>query len=108
MGYSDEVAVLLIEIEAQLRQMSLWEDQPPSAKALASSQPFHIDTLSFTQWLQFVFLPTLHGLIETGQSLPAECGIRPMAEEYFRGLGVPGGALERTLVAIDRLLSGNR
>jgi uncharacterized protein YqcC (DUF446 family) len=108
MGHSDEVAVLLIDIEAHLRQMSLWEDQPPSVEALASSQPFHIDTLSFTQWLQFVFLPTLHGLIETGQSLPTECGITPMAVEYFRGLGLAGGALEKTLLSIDRALSGHR
>ena len=108
MGHSDEVAVLLIDIEAQLRQMNLWEDQPPSAETLASSQPFHIDTLSFTQWLQFVFLPSMHGLIETGQSLPTECGITPMAQQYFGGLGLPGGALEKTLLSIDRLLSRHR
>ena len=105
MGHSDGVAVLLIDIEAHLRQMNLWEDQPPPAEALASSQPFCIDTLSFTQWLQFVFLPTLHGLIETGETLPAECAIAPMAEEYFSGLGLAAGALERTLLSIDRVLS---
>jgi uncharacterized protein YqcC (DUF446 family) len=108
MGHSNEVAVLLIDIEAHLRQMNLWEDQHPSAEALASSQPFHVDTLSFTQWLQFVFLPTLHGLIETEQILPAECGISPMAEEYFSGLGLAAGALERTLLSIDRVLSRPR
>ncbi len=108
MGHSEDVAVLLIDIEAQLRRMNLWEDQPPSAEALASSQPFHVDTLSFTQWLQFVFLPTMLGLIESGQSLPTECGITPMAEEYFRGPGVAGGALERTLLSIDQVLCGHR
>ncbi len=108
MGHSNEVAVLLVDIEAHLRQMNLWQDQRPSAEALASSQPFHLDTLSFAQWLQFVFLPTLHGLIETGQSLPAECGITPMAEEYIRGLGLAGGALEKTLLSIDRVLSVHR
>ena len=108
MGHNEEVAVLLIDIEVQLRRMNLWEDQPPSAEALASSQPFHVDTLSFTQWLQFVFLPTMLGLIESGQSLPTECDITPMAEEYFRGLGVAGGALERTLLSIDQVLSGHR
>ena len=108
MGHREEVAVLLIDIESHLRQMNLWEDQPPPAEALASSQPFFIDTLSFTQWLQFVFLPTLHGLIETEQSLPAQCGITPMAEEYFRGLGLSPGALEKTLSSIDQLLTGQR
>jgi uncharacterized protein YqcC (DUF446 family) len=106
MAQSDELAVLLIDVEARLRQLNLWKDQSPSTEALTSSQPFCIDTLNFTQWLQFVFLPTLYGLIETGQSLPTACAVTPMAEEYFRGLGLPGGALERTLLSIDRLLSG--
>ena len=106
MGLGDEVAALLIDVEAHLRQLRLWEDQSPTVEALASSQPFCIDTLSFTQWLQFVFLPNMAGLVEMGKSLPTECSIAPMAEEYFRGLGLPGKALEATLLSIDRVLSG--
>ena len=59
MTKSAEVAALLMAIEAQLRQLNLWEEEAPTAEALASSEPFAIDTLSFTQWLQFIFLPTM-------------------------------------------------
>ena len=53
MAQVEQVHALLIDIEAQLRQMGLWQAVPPSPEALASSQPFCIDTLDFSQWLQF-------------------------------------------------------
>jgi len=101
----EQVAVLLIDVEAHLRQLGLWQSQPPGADALASTQPFCVDTLEFDQWLQFVFLPTMQELLETGQALPGECGIAPMAEEFCRLRKLPGVPLERVLAALDRVLS---
>jgi uncharacterized protein YqcC (DUF446 family) len=106
LAQAEQVAAILIDIEAHLRQLDLWRDEQPSAEALASTQPFCIDTLDFSQWLQFVFLPTMYHLIEAEQALPTECAIAPMAEEYFRGLALPSTELERALLAVDRLLSG--
>ena len=84
-----QVAELLIDIEAELRQLGLWERQSPPAEALASEQPFCIDTLTLPQWLQFIFLPRLYRLLEQDAALPDRCGIAPLAEEYFRGTGLP-------------------
>jgi len=100
------VAELLIDIEAQLRQLGLWEREPPPPQALASDQPFSLDTLTLPQWLQFIFLPTLYRLLAEGQPLPERCGIAPMAQEYFRGLALASAPLEQTLLKIDRILSG--
>jgi uncharacterized protein YqcC (DUF446 family) len=100
------VAELLIDIEAQLRQLGLWEREPPPPQALASDQPFSVDTLTLPQWLQFIFLPTLYRLLAEGQPLPGRCGIAPMAQEYFRGLALASATLERTLLKMDRMLSG--
>ena len=102
-----QVAALLIDVEAHLRQMGLWDSEPPSAEALASTQPFCIDTLDFNQWLQFIFLPTMYAILEEGRDLPSECAIAPMAEEYFRGLELPSLELELSLAKIDRLLTGD-
>jgi len=99
------VAELLIDIEAQLRQLDQWDPVPPPPEALASKQPFCIDTLTLPQWLQFVFLPTLYAMLEEGRSLPDRCGIAPMAEEYFRGTGLGGAELVAALVRIDELLT---
>ena len=102
-----EVAEVLIDIEAQLRQLGLWDKIPPSTEALASTQPFCIDTLTLPQWLQFVFLPTMYQMLEEQQALPERCGIAPMAEEFFRGSGLAVDELVRSLEKIDGLLSGS-
>jgi uncharacterized protein YqcC (DUF446 family) len=102
-----DIAELLIDIESELRQLDLWGSLPPSPEALASDQPFCVDTLTLPQWLQFIFLPTLYQLLETDGELPQRCGIAPMAEEYFRGGNLPGQALEQALADIDTLLSGD-
>ena len=100
-----EVAEVLIDIEAQLRQLGLWDKIPPSSEALASEQPFAVDTLTLPQWLQFIFLPTIREMIEVGQSLPDRCGIVPMAEEFFRDTGLACDELIVALTRIDQLLS---
>ncbi|HEY7885114.1 MAG TPA: YqcC family protein [Cellvibrionaceae bacterium] len=100
------VADILMDIEKELRELGLWESEPPSAEALASTQPFAIDTLTFSQWLQFVFIPGMYRLVENRDALPASCHIAPMGEEYFRLQPQLNSA---TLVAhlhrIDRLLT---
>jgi uncharacterized protein YqcC (DUF446 family) len=103
---SIEIAEALIDIEAQLRQLGQWDKLPPTTEALASEEPFCVDTLTLPQWLQFVFLPTLSGMLQEGQALPERCGIAPMAEEYFRGTGLMSGALVAALERVDELLSG--
>lgn len=101
-----EVADSLLRIEIELRRLDVWESEPPSEEALQSTQPFCIDTLEFTQWLQFVFVERIKVLIEGGHQLPAVSGIAPMAEEHFRGRPESGADLIRELEEIDRLLSG--
>ena len=100
-----EVAAVLIDIEAQLRQLGLWDNIPPSTDALASVQPFCVDSLTLPQWLQFIFLPALHEMVEQRQPLPGRCGIAPMADEFFRGAGLATTDLVEALQRIDLLLS---
>ena len=101
-----EVAEVLIDIEAQLRQLGQWDKIPPSTEALASSQPFCVDTLTIPQWLQYIYLPTLYEKLENEQALPERCGIAPMAEEFFRGSGLATNELVSALLRMDDLLSG--
>ncbi len=102
-----QVAEVLIDIEAQLRQLGLWDKIPPSTEALASQQPFAVDTLTLPQWLQFIFLPTIRDMIEARENLPDRCGIVPMAEEFFRDTGLPSDELLVALARVDELLSGS-
>lgn len=93
------VADQLLLIERALRVQGWWSEQAPSVEALASSEPFCVDTLAFEEWLQWVFLPRMKQVIETGAVLPRASGIRPMAEVAY-GDRLPQ-ALE-LLVALDR------
>ncbi|MET4027423.1 uncharacterized protein YqcC (DUF446 family) [Marinobacter sp. MBR-99] len=101
----DQVTDSLLRIEIELRRLEVWEDSPPPEHAFLSTQPFCLDTMAFTQWLQFVFLQKMKVLVETGQPLPSVSGIAPMAEEHFRGRMQSGQRLVQALEEMDRLLS---
>ncbi len=99
------LAQQLCLLESQLRDMALWSEYVPDAMALASCEPFAVDTLTFVEWLQFIFLPRMQQLVDAVAQLPTACSIAPMAEEYFRGVSVDSGALLALLASIDKILS---
>ena len=73
----------LLLIERELRTQGWWAATPPAAEALASVEPFCVDSLAFEEWLQWIFLPRMKAIIESGQPLPSVSGIRPMAEMVY-------------------------
>lgn len=77
------IAEILLDIECELRRARLWQSETPSDAALASEQPFALDTLDFHQWLQFILLPRMHQLVDERLPLPDACGIFPVAEEVY-------------------------
>ncbi|KTC35369.1 MAG: YqcC family protein [Pseudomonas sp.] len=77
------IAEQLLLIERELRLQGLWDDVSPSAEALASTQPFAVDTLEFEQWLQWIFLPRMKMILEQDLPLPSASGIQEMAEVVF-------------------------
>lgn len=79
-----EIADVMLAIESELRRLELWSDERPSVEALSSPQPFCYDTLQFTQWVQWVFLPRMKQIIEQGGPLPAQSAIKPMVEEMMK------------------------
>lgn len=100
------LADIVLELESALREHGLWEPAPPSPEALASRQPFCVDTLLFSQWLQFIFIARIKVIIETEAPLPARSGIAPMAEENFRGTDYDAARIIRSLAEFDALIEG--
>jgi len=101
----DQVTDSLLQIEIELRQLGGWQTESLPPEAFQSTQPFCLDTMDFTQWLQFVFLEKMKALVEAGHALPEVSGIAPMAEEHFRGREQSGRELISVLEEMDRLLS---
>lgn len=103
----DELSQLLQSLEAELRAQGRWDEQPPPAESLRSSEPFAVDCLSFDQWLQWILLPRMHELLRRQLPLPPVCAIQPMAEEVY-GEQDPAARISRLVGEIDALLTGHR
>lgn len=86
MNRPEQVSLLLVEIRCEMETIGLWQPEPPAPEALASTQPFCVDTLDFTEWVQWLLLPRLEMMIQEQLPLPQNSEIHPMAEEVFKNL----------------------
>lgn len=104
LSYS-KINELLEALELELRALDVWQSLPPSAQALASTQPFAIDTMDLHQWLQWIFIPRMYALIDADAALPKACGIQPMLETWGDLKGKSVLRLNEILLALDEVLS---
>ena len=80
---SQDINLLLREIEQELRSIDLWSsDQPESTR------------LSFPAWVQWVMIPTFDQVLMQHGELPKSCKLTPVAKL----------ALQSPLEQTDRLL----
>lgn len=93
---------LLEQLSDALRASPLWSEQQPTSAALASKMPFCCDTLSFENWLQFVFLPRLSQVIEYNLPLPKALVIAPMAEQSWRAVNSSNAAALKRIYQVLR------
>ena len=100
-----QAQLLLQQIEITMQQQGLWRAQSPSVQALASTSPFCIDTMSFCEWLQFVFIVKMGALVKQQLPLPQNMAIHPMAEEAFKPLAADTRQLSELILAFDQLLT---
>ena len=80
-------------LEAELRRMQLWEPVPPREELLASPQPFCVDTLALSQWLQWLLIPRMRKIFAGDGELPTRSAIHPYAEDCFEHLDDPSNLL---------------
>lgn len=100
-----QLADLILEIEAEMRRIHLWEIERPSEEALSSLVPFCHDTLAFHQWLQWVFLPKMKAVVETEEEFPASSEITPLAEYSFQRLPQETGRLLELIREFDDFIN---
>jgi|SRR5690554_1917605 len=98
-----QLALALQQIEFELRALRWWEQPPPDAQALASTQPFCVDTLNFAQWLQWVLLPRMQHLLQQQLPLPERCAVAAMAEMVYQDMAEQTSDLRRALEQLDSL-----
>ncbi len=98
------LADIILDLEVALREQQLWEEATPPPEALQSPHPFCIDTLTFNQWLQFIFIERVKLIIEEQAPLPASSEIVPMAEEWFAQSALHGKKIIYILNSFDELI----
>ena len=92
-------------LQLEMQTLGLWSDLAPSEEALLSTQPFCCDLMGFAEWLQWIFIPRLSYLLETGGQLPHKSGIYPMADEAFKDLEGTIKGLMGSIKRMDTLLT---
>ena len=81
MSQYQQVLAILMRIEESMRTLDLWKQEMPAPEALASQEPFCVDTMNFSQWVQWILLPRLEHMSVQQMALPSGSNIMPMAEE---------------------------
>lgn len=78
------IGQLLTELRDEMQRLDLWSEQYPSAEAMASVEPFAVDTMDLEQWLQFIFIARIRAILEADSPLPTHCDVAPYAEQRFQ------------------------
>ena len=84
MTTATKLPLLLQQLEQQMRQCSLWSDVSPSDEALASVEPFAIDSLQPEEWLQWIFIVKINAMMNAQMSLPKGFAIHPYFGEVWK------------------------
>ena len=72
------------KIEVEMRRVGLWQDTPLDPRLYDFEQAFAMDTMAFSQWLQFVFLPRVREAIASNE-FPSESSVGAQAVREFDG-----------------------
>ncbi|KGQ71266.1 anhydro-N-acetylmuramic acid kinase [Chelonobacter oris] len=97
----------LKQLQLNLAHLALWQAMPPQQERLVSEQPFHVDTLEPHEWLQWIFLPRMSALLDSGAELPTKIAITPYIEEAMSGMERIE-LLLKPLSEIEELLNDHR
>jgi len=77
------VAAKLDEIEEEMKRVGLWQEKPLAPEQYNFTSAFAMDTMSFDQWLQFIFVPRVRGIISAGGGFPASSSVGAQAVREF-------------------------
>ncbi len=91
------------KIEAELKRLNVWSSQPIDAAKFNDMGAFGINTMAFTEWLQFVLVPRVHSILETNGTFPKQSNVAAHAYREFDGMEKEFGELCQLLSEFDAL-----
>src|SRR5512143_457310 len=81
----DRAREALDGIQAEMKRIGLWSDAPLPEAAYDFHQAFARDTMTFSQWLQFVLIPRVDQIIQGRGEFPRVSMVGPQAIREFDG-----------------------
>jgi uncharacterized protein YqcC (DUF446 family) len=100
-----KVAEKIALIEAEMKRIGYWSADPLPEQAYQFQQAFAMDTMAFSQWLQFIFIPRVHQVLEEHGAFPSGSMVAAQAVREFDGDG-DTGQLISLLSEFDDLFPG--
>ena len=100
------LASAIAALEAELRRMGWWQDTPIEPERMQFRQAFGMDTMAFSQWLQFVLVPAAHSMLAGERPLPPSSMLAAHAVREFDGQD-EANALCDVLRRVDAAVNGD-
>lgn len=91
-------------IEAELRRLGWWQDDPPSEETVIAGGAFGMQTVAFSQWLQVVFVRRLRQAAAGEFPMPSSSSVSTMAIREFDGYPEDVSRLMDYLYEVDGLI----
>jgi uncharacterized protein YqcC (DUF446 family) len=83
----------LEQIESEMRRINLWQEKPLEAEQYDFKAAFAADTMSFSQWLQFIFIPNVKRAAANNK-FPSKSQVGVKAVREFDGMEAASGLIE--------------
>jgi len=80
------VTAAIDRVEAELKRMGWWRNEPLPPEMYQFTQAFAMDTMPFSCWLQFILIPRVRGIIEARGEFPSTSMVAAQAVREFDGV----------------------
>jgi uncharacterized protein YqcC (DUF446 family) len=73
-------------IETEMKSIGFWQAEPLKPEQYHFQQAFGLDTLAYSQWLQFIFIPRVNSIIAEHGQFPKSSSVGAQAVREFDGI----------------------
>ena len=81
----ESVKRIIGEIELEMKRIGYWRTEPLPEIAYQFHQAFAVDTMTFTQWLQFILIPRVHQVLDENGVFPTSSMVGTQGLREFDG-----------------------
>jgi uncharacterized protein YqcC (DUF446 family) len=83
----DTVQRTLDAIESEMKRIGMWQADPLAPGKFDDMGPFGANTMSFEQWLQFVFVPNVRAIVAERGEFPSQSQVSQKAYREWKMWG---------------------